>query len=320
MYPNRMPVRQRYTATTLTTRFIRLRTRAGRVRPTITVSGINYGAPYGVMPTSNVTFGYDAAGNRISMTDGLGSASYIYNSLSQMTSETRAITGIGTYTLGYDYNLAGELKTFTSPFGETLNYGFDSVGRLQNINASGYYASQFLSSAQYRAWGTLKSATYGDGVESAGYNSRLQMTSRQMQSGGNQSSSTYQYYDDGSLRFSQSADNRFDRAFVYDHAARVSEAYSGSEARDFINGTNSGAPTGPYRQSYQYDGFDEITQQTNRIWSQTQTANNTFVNNRLQGWSYDADGALTSDASNNYGRDAAGRLVTEGPSPLREQV
>src|SRR5712671_2381293 len=41
----------------------------------------------------------------------------------------------------------------------------------------------------------------------------------------------------------------------------------------------------------------------------------TFVNNRLQGWSYDVDGALTSNGNNNYGRDAAGRLVTEGPSP-----
>ena len=126
--------------------------------------------------------------------------------------------------------------------------------------------------------------------------------------------STYQHYADGGLRFSHSVDDRFDRAFTYDHAARVSEAYSGFETRDFINGTNSGAPTGPYRQSYQYDGFSEITQQTNRIWSETQTANNTFVNNRLQGWSYDAAGGLTSDGSNNYIRDAAGRLVASGPS------
>jgi len=269
------------------------------------------------MPTSNVTFGYDAAGNRISMTDGLGSASYIYNSLSQMTSETRTFANLGTYTLGYDYNLAGELKTFTSPFNETLTYGFDSVGRVQNINASGYYPSQFLSSAHYRAWGTLKSATYGNGVtESAVYNSRLQMTSRQIQDINNAvgASSTYQYYDDGGLRFSHSIDDRFDRAFSYDNAGRAAESYSGSEARDYINGTNSGAPTGAYRQSYQYDVFNQVTQQTNRIWSQTQTTSNTFVNNRLQGWSYDAAGGLTNDGSINYARDAAGELVQSGTS------
>ena len=68
------------------------------------------------------------------------------------------------------------------------------------------------------------------------------MTSFQIQqsNGVNAASSTYQYYADGGLRFSHSVDDRFDRAFTYDHAARVSEAYSGSEARDFINGTNSG--------------------------------------------------------------------------------
>jgi len=34
------------------------------------VTGITYGVPAGVAATSNVSFGYDAAGNRSSMTDG----------------------------------------------------------------------------------------------------------------------------------------------------------------------------------------------------------------------------------------------------------
>jgi hypothetical protein len=41
------------------------------------------------------------------MTDGLGTNSYSYNSLSQLTSETRTFTGVGAFTLSYDYNLAG---------------------------------------------------------------------------------------------------------------------------------------------------------------------------------------------------------------------
>src|SRR6266849_5701968 len=122
-------------------------------------------------------------------------------------------------------------------------------------------------------------------------------------------SSTYQYYADGQLRYSHSLDDRFDRAFSYDQSARVSDAYSGSEARDFINGGNSGAPTGPYHQSYQYDQFNQVTQQTNRLWSQTQTTYNNFVNNRLDGWSYDADGQITHDDSMTYSHDAAGQIV-----------
>jgi YD repeat-containing protein len=50
-------------------------------------TSITYGVPAGVAATTNVSFGYDAAGNRTSMTDGPGSVSYRYNTLSRMTSE-----------------------------------------------------------------------------------------------------------------------------------------------------------------------------------------------------------------------------------------
>src|SRR5207248_88240 len=85
------------------------------------VNGITYSAPSGVTVTPSVAFTYDAVGNRTSMTDGLGSKTYAYNQLSQMTSETRAFASVGSYTLSYDYNLAGELKSLTDPFGSTAN-------------------------------------------------------------------------------------------------------------------------------------------------------------------------------------------------------
>ncbi|MGH9928101.1 MAG: RHS repeat domain-containing protein, partial [Pyrinomonadaceae bacterium] len=45
------------------------------------------------------SYSYNAAGNRTSMTDGLGSVSYNYNNLGQLGSETRSFNGVGTYTL-----------------------------------------------------------------------------------------------------------------------------------------------------------------------------------------------------------------------------
>ncbi|MCW5970866.1 MAG: hypothetical protein KIT57_20365 [Blastocatellales bacterium] len=51
-------------------------------------------------------FGYDAAGNRTSMTDGSGSVSYGYDALSRLETETRNYTGLGSYTLNYTYNLS----------------------------------------------------------------------------------------------------------------------------------------------------------------------------------------------------------------------
>lgn len=282
------------------------------------VNGISYSAPSGITPTSNVSFGYDAAGNRTSMTDGLGTVSYGYNQLSQMTSERRDFADPSvsylnaSFTLSYDYNLAGELKTITDPWGATLNYNFDSSGRFNSINSSGYGSvSQFLSNQQYRAWGTLKSETYGNGfTENATYNNRLQMTSFQLTAPDNQPrmSRTYQYYPDAQLKFSHDAiDERFDRAFAYDHSARVTDAMTGSQARDFINGTTSGAPTGPYGQSYQFNAFSQITQQTNRLWNDNRTATSTYENNRMQGWSYDAAGFVTNGDGTSFFRDAAGR-------------
>jgi YD repeat-containing protein len=55
------------------------------------VTRIDYGAPggSGITVPSSVEFGYDGAGNRTSMTDGLGTVTYVYDSLSQMTDETR---------------------------------------------------------------------------------------------------------------------------------------------------------------------------------------------------------------------------------------
>lgn len=131
---------------------------------------------------------------------------------------------------------------------------------MNNITGSGYSVSQFASNLQYRAWGTLKSETYGNGfTENAAYNGRLQLTSFEVRKPNNDlaMSSSHQYYADGALKFSNNGlDERFDRAFRYDHVGRAAEAYSGSEARDFLNGTNTGSPTGPYRQSYQYNPFN----------------------------------------------------------------
>jgi len=87
------------------------------------VNGINYSPANGVANTPNVSFSYDAVGNRTAMTDALGSASYNYDQLSRMISEMRTFSGVGSYTLGYDYNLAGELTRITDPTNSTINYG-----------------------------------------------------------------------------------------------------------------------------------------------------------------------------------------------------
>ena len=85
------------------------------------VSSITYPAaqnlPTGVAPTANVSFGYDAAGNRISMSDGSGTMSYSYDQISRLSSETKTFNGLRLgYTLNYGYNLAGEIDLIAFQF------------------------------------------------------------------------------------------------------------------------------------------------------------------------------------------------------------
>jgi YD repeat-containing protein len=128
------------------------------------VTGITYSTPAGITPTSNVTFGYDAAGNRISMSDGLGGKSYQYDQLSRMSSETRTFNGVGTFALSYEYNFADELTKITSPYGEEFRYNLDSAGRLIEVtgpmNAWSQGPRSYLSNVSYRAWGAIKSSKY----------------------------------------------------------------------------------------------------------------------------------------------------------------
>jgi len=118
------------------------------------VTSLTYGATAGVAATANVSFGYDAAGHRTSMSDGLGSVTYNYNNLAQLTSETRNFTGVGSYALTYGYNLAGELASITNPWSAQVSYVYDKAGRATAVNGSGYLGvSNYASSLTYRAFG-----------------------------------------------------------------------------------------------------------------------------------------------------------------------
>lgn len=270
------------------------------------VTSITYNAPSGVTPTASASFGYDAVGNRISMSDGLGSKTYSYNQLSQLMSETRTITNVGTFTLSYDYNLAGELNKITDPTNMTINYAYDSVGRVTGVTGSDNpYAnvSNYASNFQYRAWGGLKAVTDGKGyVSSLLYNSKLQPSHFEIS--GNVASQNYDYYNDGRISVvHNTTDQSFDRSYSYDHVGRLTEAKSGGD----VNGYQY-API-PYYETFGYDGFSNLTARESQSWNgQTDDFNSAvYTNNRRSGWGYDADGRNTTIDTRTNTYDAVGQ-------------
>jgi len=193
-----------------------------------------------------------------------------------------------------------------------------ALSGFKRIRRSGFAAvSTYATGIQYRASGALKHLTAGSGVNiSLSYNERLQVTSYSLQgavSGGTGDpwsiGSNYEYNSDGKLRFANNLDNKFDRLYQYDQVGRMTEASSGSEANGGIG------ELGPYRQSYQYDVWDNVIMHSNRFWSFTPLPTTaTYVNDRNPAWQYDAAGNVvhavenfTNISDSTY--DAAGEMI-----------
>jgi YD repeat-containing protein len=274
------------------------------------VNGIISYAPPGVANTPNVSFGYDAAGNRTSMTDGLGSVSYSYDQLSRLTSETRYFSALsssptgGNYGISYQYNLANELTSVTDPFGAQMSYNRDTAGRVASVTGSGAAnISTYASTIQYRAWGGQKSVIYGDGTSATtSYNSRMQPSSYLLPGLREQ----FQYYDDGRLHQMTDLDDRGQDTGYPDTARHFSRAQSYDQVGRLVSAT--GTLGLPYNQSYSYDEFGNSTSRSGSYYYQGWSSDGgTFQNNRRQDLSYDADGNVTHTPSYDY---AGGSVVS----------
>jgi len=119
----------------------------------------------------SVTNGYDADGNKTSMSDATGSSSYVYDPFGELTSTTN---GTG-QTVGYGYNADGKTTAITYPLPatatwattHTVNYGFDHADLLTSITdfngnpiTLGYTADSLPNSVALGASGNTISTTF----------------------------------------------------------------------------------------------------------------------------------------------------------------
>lgn len=302
-------------------------------------TSITYAAPEGIIQSAPVSFSYDAAGNRTGMTDGLGSISYQYDQLSRLISETRSFTGVGSFTLSYGYNLAGDLTSITDPSGAQIGYSYDRTGRLSAVTGTGGSVSSYAANIQYRAWGAVKGLTYGNGhVLTTDYNNRMQTTRFQIKSsvGTVLMGMEYQYTsqaannqnNDGRVKYARDLmQGQLDRFYKYDHAGRLSQGLTGFEARYMrdYGQENWSNIDGPYWQVYGYDVWDNLNTRVWRGWESYPADPGRFnpvreyylasyVDGRNTAWQYDAEGRPISTNSLGdvftYAYDSAGRLAS----------
>jgi YD repeat-containing protein len=288
------------------------------------VTQVDYSVSGGSITVPDDTvFTYDGAGNRTSMTDGSGNTDYVYDQQSRLTQETRYFdltlaaapeSGNG-FKLEYTYGLDGSLATLTDPFSHTFTYARDNLGRLTGVTGTSFAGiTTYASNAGYRAWDAPKALDYGNGLSmSMTFNERQQAATFEVgKTGSTLIQKSYQYYNDGKLKFSDdSLDAKFDRLQKYDSVGRIEEAFSGARARgetldDYANQ--------PYQEFYGYNAFDQITSRENRHWVAEYGTSDSYDRNRRAACDYDADGRLTRMGSTTDGDevsyliDAAGQI------------
>jgi len=299
-------------------------------RGMVTMISFNDGGAPDIADVGPISFTYDAAGNRVGMIDDTGSAEYHYNSLSRIEWEKRRFNGLSQdYYIHYQYNLAGQIKEIKDPFNDVIYYNYDKAGQITSVTGSNYAGVTQYTSTQpdslvkYRAWGAIKHLKYGNGfTTNIGYDARMQVGSFEINGRNPQygpplaAQAEHQYYADGRLRYSKdNTAHQFDRAFQYDDVGRVKEAYSGVEARNFVNQPRPGSDgQGPYRQSPRLDHWGNLISDTPRFWSQSINVSADFeaaTGRRVGlGWAYDAAGNIIKAADNgvttnhNYKYDA----------------
>jgi RHS repeat-associated protein len=283
------------------------------------VTGINFGVTGNVAATPNVSFGYDAAGNRTSMTDGLGSKSYVYDQLSRMTSETRTFANMqGSYTLSYTYNLASELKSITNQSGAQVAYNYDAAGRPASISGSGYAGvSSYVNNLSYRAFG-LKQISYPNNrTLSLQYDNRMRPTLWSIP-GVLRMQYSYTWEQSGRLEFARNPDDEtLDRYFAYDHAVRLIVSRSGNEARLAIGEEDVQLVyNGPYSHNYHYDQWGNVTSREgwggpNPQWEPS------YTNNKIDGVGYDQAGNMINAGGGlTFTYDATGQQVTSSTGTM----
>lgn len=294
------------------------------------VSGVTYSGPSGISMPTAIGYVYDAAGNRISMSDGTGNTNYEYDALSRLTSESKQFAGLNStyYALTYGYNLANELTSMSIPFSsQGIGYGYDGAGRLSSVSASNFSATygsstqsitSFASNISYRAWGGRKDMTYGNTTsDSITYNQRLQPASYTLNNVNYQNTNvpsspvnytsmswSYDYYNDGQLHHAyDSTNNWFDRAYAYDHVGRLTEATTYRRAE----GLSPALAPDPYQQTTSYDVWNNSSR-TGYLYDGGPFGDDgAYVNNRHHEWGYDADGNVTNSFTYHNTIDAAGK-------------
>ena len=278
------------------------------------------------------TFTYDAAGNILTETDGLGhTRNFTWNANRQLTSETNGVGAVISY--GYDAN--NQLNAITAQ-GKTVNFVYDANGNVTSTtDGNGATVQSFTYNAQgsptqavfgnatynmtYNAAGLLSTRTGPNGAQtnySYDANNNVSSVGQKRTDNGSAATETTTYLRDGNDRITALTDPRgFSVNLAYDAAGNMTSmtdkrgAVTTYEYDVRNNLTRTNYPDGTFElRGYNLD--DHLTSVSNRLTNIADLLGN------LTFYEYDGYGNMTKvtypdGAVGTFVYDAAGRRTSE---------
>jgi RHS repeat-associated protein len=298
------------------------------------VTGKGYGAQSCPLTTPVVTYAYDsganAKGHLTSLADQAGTATYGYDILGRLITETRTLTGANNAaiakTVSYDYNLDGSLKTLHYPSGAAVTYTPDSAGRTLSAVDSGS-AINYVTGATYGPDSALtgfisgNSGTFAGITNAFNYNKRLQPQNMSATAPSQTVFSIgYDFHAGNGTAGSGTSngnvwgitnykDTTRNQTFTYDPLNRlVSAQNAGTDCNVPVLGSKKKF----WGNSYGYDAWGNLLSKAVTKCSSEAFSVVAGNDNRLQGaYTYDAAGNMLHDANSglNYSWDQENRLT-----------
>ncbi len=239
------------------------------------------------------SFGYDAAGNLISFSDGGVSGTYGYDFANRKLSETVNYGSFST-SIAYSYFANGAKKSFTGPDGTVTQYSFDQANRLAAMTVAGLGT---ISTNSFRWNSPTKQTLPGGATREFGYDDLMQLTSIALSDKDGHSLLARDYVHDSVGNITRQSTEHGEYEYGYDDLDRLISA-DNPRLED---------------ESYSYDAVG------NRLASANTTSGWTYDgNNQLQGFDetafvYDGNGQTvektTTAETRKFYYDLRDRLV-----------
>lgn len=238
--------------------------------------------------STTVTQTFDGVGNRLTMTDWLGTHTSVYDALNRVTSATDAASNV----IGYTYDEVGNLATVTYPGSKTVTYTYDDANRIATITD---WDSR-VTSYTYDASGRIGSFTLANGVVTTyGYDDASRTSSITHVNGASTIAARSYTFDDVGNRLGVNRGAASD-SYTYDELYRITGiTYSDGGAQNFAydaTGNRSSETRDGITKNFTYDIADQLTNAGDGVRTYNANGELTKIGSHL-GFTWDVRGKLT---------------------------